>query len=164
MKFRKKSDPPYAKAALKTAQSGTPVAEKDTSSTKTQAKASAGPSKGSMMLAKSLPTENASSQPVSKYENSYEDMKSDYVGAKRKGITPQEWENSASDRISDKAGEKNMRDAEAVKPKADSSYTPGKPAFQNSPKMAHGFRHTESQKDGHLRNSGHSNAHRIGRK
>lgn len=165
MQFKKKSDPSYAKTALKTAQMGTPVAEKNTTPAKTQAKAagSGKPEKGSMAVAKSLPTENANSKPVSSYENSFEDWKADRVGAARKGITPEQWEDSASDRISDKAGAKRMRDDEAAKG-SPAGYTPGVSAFKNSPKVTHGFGHKSSQHDGPLRNSGHSNAHRIGKK
>lgn len=98
------------------------------------------------------------------YEGSYEDMQQDYAGAKRKGIPVSQYEDSAVDRIQDKAGEKRMREKEALKKQAnpDVSYKPGQSHFRNTPKTSHGFKGTQRQ--GSLRVSGHSGAHQIGKR
>jgi len=162
---------PNAKAGLKVAQTGTPVPAKDFSSKKKEAKA-AGPSgKGSMTKVASLPTESATSTPVpdgKKWEGSSDDMMKDYREAKRKGITTDQWEGSASDRLSDNAGERRMKaeDGKDGNKEIDhpTGYKAGVSAFSNAPKQSHGFGHPTSARDGHLRNSGHSGAHRIGKK
>lgn len=85
------------KAALKTAQSGTPVAESDFSpKAKEELAAGGDPDKGSMATTNKLPMPAGNSAPVGK--------------------------------------------------------------------VAHGFGHPAHAKDGHLRNSGHGSAHRIGKK
>jgi hypothetical protein len=163
---------PNAKAGLKVAQTGTPVPAKDFSSSKKEAKAAGPSSKGSMGKAASLPTESASSTPVpteaKKWENSSEDMMQDYRAAKRKGISASEYEGSASDRISDTAGEKRMREADSKDGNKEidhpTGYKKGISAFSNSPKVSHGFGHPPAARDGHLRMSGHSGGHRIGKK
>jgi hypothetical protein len=171
MEFRKKGTPPNAKAALKVAQTGTDVPEKDTSPKAKIAKAADGKKGGSFGTAKKLPTEKANSAPVasepvkSSWEGSMEDWSADYNAAKRKGMTTDQYEDSASDRISDAAGEKRMRDKEASKtPDHPGGYKKGVSAFSNSPKSSHGWGHTSSQKQGHLRTSGHPQGHQIGKK
>ena len=157
-----------AKDALKVAQSGTPVPEKDFSSSKKEAKADKGGG-GSLAKAKSLPNEVSSptDTPVGKekWEGSSKDWSADYSAAKRKGISTDAYEDSAEDRISDNAGQRRL-EAEDDKKTIDhpSGYKQGVSAYSNSPKSAHGFGHPASAKDGHLRNSGHSGAHRIGKK
>lgn len=164
----KKAD---VKGALKSAQSGTPIPSKDFSSKKTQDKADKPSSKGSMGKAASLPVPTATSTPVStdkKWEGSSDDMMKDYSAAKRKGISSSEWEGSASDRLSDNAGERRMQaeDKKDGGKEVDhpAGYKAGIAAFQNSPKASHGFGHPTSAREGHLRNSGHSQAHRIGKR
>ena len=100
------------------------------------------------------------------YEGSHHDMMEDYATARRRGISVEDYEDSARDRIQDNAGEKRMRgkhDAKAAI-KNEPSYKAGKSAFTNRPKVSHGFGHKETQKQGHLRLSGTSGAHRIGSK
>lgn len=47
----------------------------------------------------------------------------------------------------------------------DDSSVPKTPnSFSRTPKATHGFGHPVTARDGHLRNSGHSGAHRIGKK
>lgn len=157
------------KAALKTAQSGTPVPEKDFSSKKKIAKAagSGKAEKGSAAVAAKLPTEAATSTPVpseKKWEGSPEDWQKDYAASRRKGISVDQYEDSASDRISDNAGERRMKADEENKVQHAPEYRRGVSAFSNAPKQSHGFGHPTSARDGHLRNSGHSGAHRIGKK
>lgn len=160
-----------AKNALKVAQSGTPVPAGD-ASTKKKIGAAAGTSgttKGSLATAKSLPTATATDTPVAskeKYEGSHEDWKQDYAGAKRKGMSTSEYEGTAEDRVADSAGERRM-DAEADSQKAidhPGGYKKGVGAFSNGPKTASGFGHPPSARQGHLRCSGHSGAHQIGKK
>src|ERR1700679_2379189 len=81
------------KDALKTAQSGAPVPAKDFSSSKKEDKAAKG-SGGSLSKAQSLPVPTATDTPVGKdkWEGSTEDWKSDYTGAKRKGISTADYE------------------------------------------------------------------------
>lgn len=152
------------KEALTEAKSGTPVAAKNFSSKKKEAKASgtdkASASKGSMTVALSLPHVTDTGDG---YENSYRDHAADYSAARRKGIPVEQYEGSAHDRIADKAGAKSMRD---TPPQADntSNYRPGVSAFSNTPKASHGFGHPASAKQGHLRNSGNSGAHRVGKR
>lgn len=69
------------------------------------------------------------------------------------------------------AAENNFTDAEYKEAKKedrefdDSSAPPKAPSsFSRTPKATHGFGHPVSARDGHLRNSGHSGAHRIGKK
>jgi len=100
------------------------------------------------------------------YEGSSQDWTSDYNASRRKGISTEQYENSAEDRIADKAGEKRMRDKhgdKAAAPEAG-SYTAGASAFKNPPKTSHGYGHTGSQRDGHLRHSGHAGAHQLGKR
>ena len=141
-----------AKDALKVAQSGTPVPAKDSSSSKKEAKA-----------AGVMATPAPSPEPEKKeYEGSHKDWSDDWSASKRKGITVDKWENSAGDRIADAAGERRMK---ADEDKSEGpKHRPGIGAFSNAPKAAHGFGHPPSARDGHLRNSGHSGAHQIGRK
>lgn len=159
-----------AKAALKTAQSGTPVPEKDTSSAKKvgAAAGTSGTKKGSITVAKALPTESAISQPVApekrSWEGSSDDWSKDYNSAKRRGISVDDHEDSARDRIEDSAGQRKMDadDRDAVK--HVSGYKQGVSAFSNNPKASHGFGHPASTRQGHLRTSGHSGAHQLGKK
>jgi hypothetical protein len=99
-----------------------------------------------------------------KYEGSYKDMSADYRAADRMGIKRDAYEDSARDRIADKAGQKKMDDSAATKKAVnhDTGYKPGTPAFKNTPKMAHGYKGTS--KSGCYRVSGHSGAHQIGKK
>jgi|ERR1700722_1017332 len=158
------------KAALKTAQSGTPVPGKDFSSAKKESKAAGNgkPEKGSAAVAKALPTESATSTPVpsepKKWEGSVEDWSADYNAAKRRGISVADHEDSARDRISDAAGERRMAADESNKIKHVPEYKKGVSAYSNAPKASHGFGHPASARDGHLRCSGHSGAHRLGKK
>jgi hypothetical protein len=153
------------KEALKEAKSGTPVAEKNFNSKKKEAKAAgsntASAKKGSMTVALALPM---ATDDGGKYEGSYKDSAEDYHAAKRKGISSDDWENSARDRVADQAGEKRMRDDESAKVHDAPRHTPGVSAFANRPKASHGFGHPAHARDGHLRNSGHSGAHRLGKK
>lgn len=162
------SKKPNAKGALKSAQAGTPVPEKDFSSKKKEAKADKPSSKGSMGTAASLPVPTAASTPApteNKYEGSFKDMMQDSAAARRKGITADQYEGSPADRLADNAGEKRMREDDSSKaPDHPGGYKQGVSAFSNTPKVSHGFGHPGSAKDGHLRNSGHSGAHRIGKK
>lgn len=156
-----------SKAIKDVHKSGTHVPEKDFSTAKKE-KAAAKGKGGSMTKAASLPMPSAVSTPVTsenkKYEGSGEDWRQDYMGAKKKGITSEEYEDSARDRVEDAAGEKRMRaDSDGQKDdKETSNYHKGVSAFSNSPKSAHGFR--GQTKDGHHRNSGHPGAHRIGKR
>jgi hypothetical protein len=159
------------KNALKSAQAGTPVPAKDFSPKKKEAKAAGNgkPEKGSMKLAAILPVETAKSTPVpteSKWEGSAEDWSQDYSAAKRRGKSTADYEDSAHDRIADAAGERRMKADESKSQEYDvhSSYKRGTPAMSNSPKAAHGFGHTGSQCQGHLRCSGSAGAHQIGKK
>lgn len=136
------------KAALKTAQSGTPVPSKDTSSSKSEKRA-----------------DGVMAAPVHEkptYEGSHDDYMADYTAAKRRGRTTAEYEDSAHDRIADAAGQRRMD--QENKPAPPPTYKPGTPASANPPKAAHGFGHPPSARDGHLRCSGHGGAHRIGKK
>lgn len=173
MKFAKKDSTANSKAGLKTAQTGTEVPAKDFSSKGKEAKAAGNgkPEKGSAAVAAKLPTESGTSTPVptdKKWEGSHEDWKQDYSDSKRRGKTTAEYEGSAHDRIADAAGERRMKadedKSESYAKPAPSGHTQGTPAFKNSPKAAHGFGHPTSARDGHLRCSGHSGAHRIGKK
>ena len=168
MQFRKKDGTSGTKNALKVAQSGTPVPAKDSSTPAKIAKADDKGGKGSMTVAKSLPSETASSTPVAQpkktWESSSEDWSKDYNAAKRRGISVEDHEDSARDRISDAAGERKFNADESDKPQTSPGYKRGVSAFSNSPKAAHGFGHPSSARDGHLRNSGRSDAHRIGKK
>ena len=89
MKFREKGSSANEKAGTKVAQTGTPVPAKDFSSKKKEAKAAGNgkPEKGSAAVAKSLPTESATSNPVpapkDKWEGSSKDWSADYAAAKR---------------------------------------------------------------------------------
>jgi|SRR5882724_8543230 len=94
---------------------------------------------------------------------SIEDWKSDYSGSRRKGISSSDWDDSPSDRLSDNAGERKMKVSDSEKTEAP-NYKSGISAFANKPKTSHGFGHTAANYDGHHRNSGHSGAHRIGKK
>lgn len=162
------------KNALKTAQSGTEVPQKDYSSKNKESKASSGGKGGSAVLAKSLPTEKANSAPVASdpkphevkktWEGSPEDWTSDYRQAKRKGISVDQWEDSPSDRLSDNAGERKMKSDDSDTVKHAPEYKQGVSAYSNSPKASHGFGHPASARQGHLRMSGSSSAHCIGRK
>lgn len=149
---------------------GTHVPEKDFSSKKKEAAAAGtgGTKKGSLTVAKSLPTESATSTPVApekkSWEGSSEDWSADYNASKRRGISVADHEDSARDRISDAAGERRMSADDSEKPQTAPGYKQGVSAFANSPKTAHGFGHPSSARDGHLRNSGHGGAHRIGHK
>lgn len=102
----------------------------------------------------------------SKYEGSYKDWRNDYREANRRGISVEAFEDSAADRIKDKAGQKKMNDGNALKASVnhDTGYKPGTPAFKNTPKMSHGYGHTGAQRQGALRCSGSAGAHRIGSK
>ena len=147
------------KKALKEAQSGTPVSEKNYSSKKKESSSAgtSGSTKGSLTTAQSLP------EPT-KYEGSSEDWSQDYAAAKRRGISTSDYEDSARDRIADVAGERRMAAKEPENEIHSSGHKRGVPAFSNPPKTSHGFGHSANARDGHLRNSGHSGAHRIGKK
>ena len=170
MVFAKKSESSNAKAGLKVAQTGTPVPAKDFSSKKKEAKAAGNgkSEKGSAAVAKALPTESATSTPVATekktWEGSSEDWSKDYNASKRKGITVEQYEDSAEDRISDAAGERKFRSDDSDKVQHAPEYKQGVSAFANRPKASHGYGHPTSARDGHLRNSGHSGAHRLGKK
>jgi hypothetical protein len=177
LRNRKMKDKAGPKDALKSAQSGTHVPEKDFSSKKAQAKATGNgkPEKGSMAVAKSLPTEKATSAPVAsdpkphevdvkKYQGSSEDWSQDWRGGKRKGMSAEDYDGTAKDRVEDAAGQRRFDADESEKVQHVPEYKKGVSAFNNSPKTSHGFGHPSSAKDGHLRNSGHSGAHRIGKK
>lgn len=102
-----------------------------------------------------------------KYEGSAQDMMSDYTAARRKGITPEQYEGSATDRIADAAGERRMKGNEKSKAsemKSEAPHMPGTPASKNQPKVSHGYGHPASARSGKLRMSGHSGAHRIGKR
>lgn len=101
------------------------------------------------------------------YEGSYADMRQDSAAAARKGISVKQYEDSASDRLADHAGERRMKEKEASEKTLDNgspSYKPGESAFKNTPKVSCGFGHGDSQRCGRLRLSGHSGAHRIGKR
>lgn len=161
-----------SKAAVKEAQSGVPVSEKNYSSKKKEGAAAgtSGTKKGSLTFAKSLPVETGSSTPVpskNKYEGSSKDWSQDYAGAKRLGMSTSDYEDSARDRVADVAGERRMAADESKTNEYEvhgSQHKRGVPAFANPPKNSHGFGHPTSARDGHLRNSGNSSAHRIGKK
>lgn len=146
-----------SKAGLKQAQSGTPVSEKNTPSKKDNKSNK----KGSLTAAMGLPHVDSGT-----YEGSHHDYMDDYRESNRRGISAEDYEDSARDRIKDKAGERKMREKEASKSaiKNEPGYKPGMSAHANRPKASHGFGHTGSQKQGHLRTSGHSGAHQIGKK
>ena len=157
------------KAALKTAQTGTPVPSKDFSSAKKESKAAGNgkPEKGSAATAKGLPVPAAASTPVEtdkKYEGSAADWSQDYRGAKAKGMTSEQYEGTAKDRIEDAAGQKRLNADDSDKVQHAPDYKKGVSAFSNTPKSAHGFGHPTSARDGHLRMSGHSGSHRLGKK
>lgn len=99
-----------------------------------------------------------------KYEGSHKDWVADYRAADRMGIKREAYEDSARDRIADKAGQKKMNDSAATKKAVnhDNGYKPGMPAFKNVPKMAHGYKGTT--KAGCYRLSGAAGAHQIGKK
>ena len=170
MVFAKKSESSNAKAGLKVAQTGTPVPEKDFSSKKKEAKAAGNgkSEKGSAATAKSLPMPTATSPPVAPekktWEGSSEDWSKDYNASKRKGMTVEQYEDTAEDRVSDAAGERRMKADESDKVQHAPEYKKGVSAFANQPKASHGFGHPTSARDGHLRNSGHGGAHRIGKR
>ncbi len=156
-----------AKAAADVHKSGTHVPEKDFNTKKKETKAAGTgkPEKGSLAVVAKLPVETGKSTPeagAKTWEGSSEDWSSDYRQAKRKGISTDQWEGSAADRLSDNAGERKMKAAEPEK--EVSGYKQGVSAFDNKPKTSHGFGHTAIQNDGHHRLSGHSGAHRIGKK
>jgi hypothetical protein len=142
------------KKAQKTAQAGVPVPAKAFSSEKKEA-AAAGKSSSAPMPEKKS------------WEGSTEDWMADHHEARRRGQKTEDYEDSARDRVSDVAGQMRM-DAKGTEKNAseapDAKHYRGKPAFANAPKNAHGFGHSSSSHDGHLRNSGHSGAHRIGKK
>jgi hypothetical protein len=100
------------------------------------------------------------------YENSGADWNQDRRDADRRHMTTSEYEDSAHDRVADKAGEKRMRDkdADAKVMKNETTYKKGGSAFSNTPKSAHGFGHKTEHKKGHLRMSGHAGAHQVGKK
>jgi hypothetical protein len=155
-----------AKDALKVAQSGTPVPAGDASSKSTKDKAAKG-SGGSLSKVQSLPQPTATDTPVGKdkWEGSAKDWQSDYAGAKRKGISTADYEDTASDRLADNAGQRRMESEDGTKAETHpSGYRQGVSAFSNTPKVSHGFGHPASARDGHLRCSGHSGAHQIGKK
>jgi len=156
-----------AKASADVKKSGTHVPEKDFNSKKkeTAAAGTGKPEKGSLAVVAKLPVATGKSLPeagAKTWEGSAEDWSSDYRGAKRKGISSDQWENSAEDRLSDNAGERKMKASEPAKEGPD--YKRGVSAFDNKPKTSHGFGHATAQNDGHHRLSGHSGAHRIGKK
>lgn len=100
------------------------------------------------------------------YENSYQDWNQDRRDADRRYKTTEEYEDSAHDRIADKAGSKRMRDHEDSEKaiKNEGSYKSGSSAFSRTPKVSHSFGYKGENKKGHLRMSGHSGAHQIGKK
>jgi hypothetical protein len=142
------------KKALKKAQAGVPIPSKDFSSEKKEADAAG----------------RSSSTPVPEkksWETSGEDMMADYRAARRQGKSPEDYEDTARDRISDVAGQRRMDAKEINKdeyPTHEGGHDRGKSAFGNPPKNAHGFGHTSAHKDGHLRKSGHPGAHQLGKK
>jgi len=99
-----------------------------------------------------------------KYEGSSEDWSADYHGARRQGKSVEQYEDSPRDRLADNAGERRFKGKDDPDEVKASGYKSGASAFTNHPKTSHGFGHGASHRDGHLRNSGHSGAHRIGRK
>lgn len=141
------------KARVK-AQAGVPVPQKDFSSEKKEAAAAGRPSSTPIPEKKS-------------WESSGQDMMADYREARRRGQSAEDYEDSARDRISDVAGQRRMdaKDYQADEyPTKEGGHERGKSAFANPPKNAHGFGHTSSNKDGHLRKSGHPSAHQIGKR
>lgn len=142
--------------------SGTHVPEKATSTKKAEAKAdgkmSAKPAPAAVGVASPVPVQEKS------WEGSSEDWRQDYNGAKRKGMTTEQYQDTAGDRVADAAGERRMRAEESNKVQNAPSYKPGTRASTNSPKVSHGYGHPAGSRDGHLRCSGHSGAHRIGKK
>lgn len=142
------------KKALKKAQAGVPIPSKDFSSEKKEAAAAGRASSTPMPEKKS-------------WENSGEDFMADHREARRRGQSADDYEGSARDRISDVAGQRRMdaKDYQADEyPTHEGGHSRGKSAFGNPPKNAHGFGHTSSNKDGHLRKSGHPGAHQLGKK
>lgn len=162
------------KAIADVHKTGTHVPEKDFSSSKKVAAAAGtgGTKKGSMTTAKSLPKPTATDTPVAsepkKWEGSSQDWSSDYNAAKRRGVSVADHNDSARDRLSDAAGEARMKSEQSEPneygPSTESTYVKGRGAFSNPPKTSHGFGHPSSARDGHLRNSGHGGAHRLGKK
>lgn len=163
-----------AKAAADVKKSGTHVPEKDFSSKKKEVKAAGTgkPEKGSAATAMSLPMATGKSTPEAgvnitekkSWQGSPEDWRQDYHESKRKGISSEQWEDSPSDRLSDNAGERKMNAHASEKVHEAPDYKSGVSAFGNKSKTSHGFGHTAANHDGHLRNSGHGSAHRIGKK
>jgi hypothetical protein len=161
------------KAIADVHKTGTHVPEKDFSSSKKIAAAAGtgGSTKGSMTSTKKLGSEKATSTPVSsepvdarKYDGSSEDWSSDYHVAKRRGISVSDHEDSARDRVADVAGQRRFDADESKNIQHVSGYKKGVSAFSNKPKTSSGFGHPPSACDGHLRCSGHSSAHRIGKR
>ena len=100
-----------------------------------------------------------------KYEGSSKDWSDDYREAKRRGQSTEDYEGSARDRIADNAGQKRLDDKEGDESiKHPEGYKQGVAAYSNRPKAAHGYGHSASQRDGHLRRSGVAGAHQIGKK
>jgi len=149
-----------AKATADIHKSGTHVPDKDFGTKKKESKAAGTgkPEKGSLASAAA----GTDATEKKSWGGSPEDWVSDYRESKRKGISSDQWEDSASDRLSDNAGERKMK-AESEKSEAP-EYKSGGGAFTNKPKTSHGFGHTAVNHDGHHRMSGHSGAHRIGKK
>lgn len=148
------------KAALKDAQSGTPVAGKNFSSKKKESKSSG---KQNVFIAFHEPEQHD----PQKYEGSYKDSADDYRAARRRGMDVEQHEDSARDRISDNAGQRHLDGEDHEKSetiKHPGGYRQGVSAYSNYPKSAHGFGHTGSQRQGHLRMSGSAGAHQIGKK
>lgn len=163
-----------AKAIKDVHKSGTHVPEKDFSSSKKVAAAASGGKKGSLTAGKPAKADSTTVKGVMAhdvsykepqgYEGSMKDWSDDHRQAKAKGMSSEQWEDSPRDRLADKAGEKTMREDDKAKPKDAPGYKAGVSAFSNSPKTAHGFGHSGSQKQGHLRTSGNSGAHQIGKR
>ena len=103
-----------------------------------------------------------------KYDGSYEDNRRDYIEARKRGISTEDYENSASDRVADNAGQHRLDAAKFDKDDPDKQgskeYKPGTPAFSNSPARTSGFGHSPANRSGHLRLSGAAGAHQIGKK
>lgn len=166
----RKMDKTPSKAIATVHKTGTHVPEKDFSSKKKEAAAAGtgGTKKGSLTTAKALPTEQANSAPEApvkkSWEGSSEDWSSDYKAAKQRGISVADHEDSARDRLSDAAGERRMAADDSDKPQTAPGYKQGVSAFSNAPKTAHGFGHPPSARQGHLRCSGSSGAHQLGKR
>lgn len=144
-----------AKDGLKVAQTGTPVPAKDFSTPAKGAKAA-----GKMSTA---PDPITAPEPK-KYQGSGEDYAQDYNDSRRRGKSSADYEDSAHDRITDKARGRQMMATQSTSADAATDYKPGNSHFYNKPKSSHGFGHASGNHDGKLRNSGHSCAHRIGKK